>query len=114
MGIGLAAGHAFLRDIDGDGHADLVVWRASTGTWYWLTSSSGYNYAAQGQKQWGRQGDTPLVTELDGDGRLDLTIWRPADGTWYSLTSTSGYDYARAVARPWGSPGQVALSPTAR
>src|SRR3954462_8203278 len=25
-------------DIDGDGINDLIVWRASTGTWYWLTS----------------------------------------------------------------------------
>jgi len=32
-------------DIDGDGIADLIVWRASTGTWFWLTSSSGYSYA---------------------------------------------------------------------
>ena len=40
-------------DIDGDGKADLIVWRASTGTWYWLTSSSNYDSAAYGSKQWG-------------------------------------------------------------
>jgi hypothetical protein len=40
-------------DIDGDGLTDLTVWRASTGTWFWLTSSTGYSYAAQRQKQWG-------------------------------------------------------------
>ena len=49
-------------DIDGDGKSDLVVRRGSTGTWYWLTSSSGYSDAAQGQKPWGSQsyGDIPL------------------------------------------------------
>jgi hypothetical protein len=29
-------------DIDGDGKGDFVVWRRSTGTWFWLTSSNGY------------------------------------------------------------------------
>ena len=31
-----------LGDLDGDRRADLIVWRASTGVWYWLTSSSGF------------------------------------------------------------------------
>jgi hypothetical protein len=45
------------------GKADLVVWRAATGTWFWLTSLSGYNYGAAGQKQWGGQaaGDVPMI-----------------------------------------------------
>jgi len=29
-----------MGDIDGDGTRDLILWRASTGTWYWLTSST--------------------------------------------------------------------------
>lgn len=35
-----------LGDVDSDGKADPIVWRLSTGTWYWLA-------AIGGQKQWG-------------------------------------------------------------
>jgi sugar lactone lactonase YvrE len=97
----------FLGDIDGDGIADLVVWRASTGTWYWLTSSSGYSPAAAGARQWGSQsvGDIPMLGDLDGDGRADLVVWRASTGTWYWLTSSSGYSPSAAGARQWGSQG---------
>jgi len=38
---------------------DLIVWRPSTGTFYWLTSSTGYAFASAGTKQWGAQGRHP-------------------------------------------------------
>jgi hypothetical protein len=41
----------------------LIIWRASTGQWFWLSSLSGYAYGAAGMKQWGSQaaGDIPMI-----------------------------------------------------
>jgi hypothetical protein len=94
-----------LADIDGDEKADLIVWRASTGTWYWLTSSSGYNYTSMGGVQWGSKSlnDIPLVGDFDGDRRADFAVWRPSTGTWYWLNSSNGYSYNGYGARQWGN-----------
>src|SRR5204863_382596 len=96
-------------DLDGDGRADLVVWRPETGRWHWLTSSTGYDYGVAGAKQWGNAalGDVPLLADVDGDGRSDLVVWRASTGTWYWLTSSSGYNYAASDARRWGAPARA-------
>jgi hypothetical protein len=50
-------------DFDGDRNVDLALWRAPTGTWFWLTSSAGYDPAQGRAKAWGSlaAGDIPIV-----------------------------------------------------
>ena len=94
-----------LGDMDGDGRSDLIIWRQSSGTWYWLSSSTNYSYAGSGGIQWGNPslGDKPLIGDFDGDGRSDLAVWRASNGTWYWLKSSANYSYAAAGAVQWGN-----------
>lgn len=77
-------------DYDGDGKADLAVWRTTDnpsepGRFLILQSS---NNSIRNQ-QWGSPGDKPIPSDYDGDGRADLAVYR--GGVWYILRS-SGND----------------------
>jgi hypothetical protein len=67
-------------DFDGDGRADMTIYRPTDGYWYILTSST--NYGAPVMRQWGENGDVPVAADYDGDGRSDLATWRPGTGVW--------------------------------
>jgi hypothetical protein len=75
-------------DYDGDGKADLAVYRAETGFWYILQSST--NYSTYIAKQWGASTDVIVPGDYDGDGKSDLAQYRPSTGVWYLLSSRSG------------------------
>jgi FG-GAP-like repeat/Fibronectin type III domain len=100
-------GHAPIRvpsgDYDGDGKADLTVYRPATGTWF--TRHSSTNYGTSAAFQWGLNGDIPVAGDYDGDAKADFAVLRPATGEWFiRLSSTS---YATSAVFQWGLPGDV-------
>src|SRR6185295_7503627 len=88
-----------LGDVDGDGTADVTVYRPATGTWYVLRS--GTNYTSYTGYQWGVSTDLPVPGDYDGDGKTDVAVYRPATGVWYVLLSTT--NSTSFVSYRWGA-----------
>jgi uncharacterized delta-60 repeat protein len=73
-------------DFDGDGRADVSVFRPGAGAaaeWYWLGSSNNESVGLQ----FGAAGDLIAPADFDGDGKSDLAVFRPSNGTWYRINS---------------------------
>ncbi len=77
-------------DWDGDGKADLGVYRDGSLTggqsyfFYRPSSQPGVDFRSIA---WGGTGDKPLVGDFDGDGKLDAAVFRPSNAVWYILKS---------------------------
>lgn len=102
---GLPGDQPMPGDYTGDGRADLVVWRASTGTWYICPSDSDYNCAAPRIIQFGLPGDFPVSADFDADKQLDPSVFRPSNGNWYSFLSSS----SSITVQQWGLSGDLPM-----
>ncbi len=72
-------------DYDGDGRADVCVFRPSQGSWYLQQSTAGFF-----GMHFGSDTDRIAPADYDGDGKTDIAVYRPSTGIWYITNSSNG------------------------
>ncbi len=88
-----------LFDYDGDGRADVSVFRPSENKWYILRSSN----STVAENIFAIAGDVPAPADFDGDGKTDIAVFRPSSGDWWYLSSINN---AQVFAH-WGQTDDV-------
>jgi hypothetical protein len=88
-------------DYDGDGRADVALWRNSNATFYVLNSSTNTLQTTI----LGQSGDKPVSADFDGDGRADAALYRSTTNNW--LIRRSGTN--QVVTEQFGQAGDEAV-----
>ena len=74
-------------DYDGDGKAEIAVWRAGNLAYFYILNSSNNTFRAA---QFGKTGDNPTVSgDWDADGKADLAVYRGAEQSFFYYRPSS-------------------------
>ena len=73
-------------DFDGNGSADLTVFRPGTGQWFINGVSS---------STFGSPGDMPVPGDYDGNGITEAAVYRPSTGQWFLSGPGTVVQYGR-------------------
>jgi hypothetical protein len=65
-------------DADGNGMADLMIFRPQAGQWFTRLNGGGITV-----EQFGLAGDVPVPGDYDGDGVMERAVYRPSTATWF-------------------------------
>jgi uncharacterized repeat protein (TIGR03803 family) len=84
-------------DFDGDGNAEIAVFRPSTGTWYIRGATSAYTF--------GGFEDRPVPRDFDGDGVADIAVYRPSTGDWFIWRSSD----QTVITYTWGGGDDIPI-----
>ncbi|MBI1761641.1 MAG: VCBS repeat-containing protein, partial [Acidobacteria bacterium] len=76
-------------DYDGDGKADLAIWRGADSIWYIRKSTDGLPILDLWGANYAPYFDIPTPGDYDGDGKADIAVWRRS-GTWFVKRSSNG------------------------
>jgi len=75
-------------DYDGDGKTDLATYRASTGQWQVLNSSTGKTAVLAVHAA--ATTDVPVPGDYDGDRKVDVAFYQPTTRAWSIQNSSDG------------------------
>ncbi len=77
-------------DFDGDGIADISIFRPINGQWWYQRSFDNSVRALT----FGTSSDKPVPADYDGDGKTDIAFYRPSTGEWFVLRSSNNSFYS--------------------
>jgi hypothetical protein len=89
-------------DWNGDGKAEVGVWRPTTGQWF--VPGTVFHGTA-----YGGPGDIPIPADWTGDGKVDRGVWRPSNGKWFVPGVLGGGTYGDNGDIPLATPPNRAI-----